>query len=60
MKTKAAKELEPGDVVVENGQRLTVVKTGRGFGPGSVLVDWKEPVDPKWSCLHGNEHVAVR
>jgi len=56
---KAAKALEVGDVVTEGGRRLTVAKTGRGFWPGSVLVDWKEPVDPRWSCLNGNEQIAV-
>lgn len=60
MKQKMAKELEPGDIVLEEGRRLTVKKTGRGFWRGAVLVDWVEPVDPQWSCVHGNEvlHVA--
>jgi hypothetical protein len=57
---KAVRQLQPGDVVLNEGEMLTVAKTGRGFWPGAVLIDWKEKVKPQWSCLHGAEHVAVR
>lgn len=58
---KRVRDLAPDDKIVsDDAGILTLKKITPGWSVGTFFLEWKEPVKPCWSCLHGSMIVTTQ